>query len=454
MVAVDCPERMARAAASAPWGDAGDGLESEAASGLRARTAATVRDGDRLHILILTDRDWTHPQAGGTGTNLFAQVSRWIDWGHRVSVVACAYPGARGRERLGPLTLYRVGGRSTVFPRAILKQWLGLVPDCDVVLEVINGVTFLTPLWCRTPRVALVHHIHRHHYVRELGPVGRLAALLLETLPLRLLYRHSQFLTISEASARDIAAHGINRRQIEVGYLGVDETQYRPEPTRRSTVPTLLYLGRLKRYKRIEVVLDVLERNPDAVLELAGDGDHRQALQEEIARRGLSSRVRMHGFVSERAKVELYQRAWVNVTTSSAEGWGLSVTEAGACGTPSAALRLGGLAEAIEDGRTGVLATDPVELAQKVARVLADPVWRSELGQAALVRARELTWDETARVTLELLQDVCRRDRIEWAGATPEDAAANAYGAAGAGAPVLADSPSRLGSVVTYNPEP
>jgi glycosyltransferase involved in cell wall biosynthesis len=433
MVAVDWRERMEGAAESVPWGGAGKGLRSEANHG--------------LHILVLTDRDWTHPQAGGTGTNLFEQVSRWLNWGHRVSVIACSYPGAAACERLGELTIHRVGGRSTVFPRAILRQRRGLVSDCDVVLEVINGVTFLTPLWCRTPRVALVHHVHRHHYVRELGAAGRLAALLLETLPLRLLYRQAQFLTISEASARDIAAHGIDRRQIEVRYLGVDVSQYRPDPTRRASVPTLLYLGRLKRYKRIEVVLDVLERNPDAVLDLAGEGDHRPALEEEIARRGLTERVRMHGFVSEEAKVELYQRAWINITTSSAEGWGLSVTEAGACGTPSAALRLGGLAEAIEDGRTGVLATDPVELAHKVARLLADDAWRESLGEAALTRARELSWDETARVTLELLHGVCRPGQVLARPAREDDLTT------GAGAPVLSDAPS-LGSMVTYSPEP
>ncbi|MEA2430269.1 MAG: hypothetical protein QOI19_742, partial [Thermoleophilaceae bacterium] len=137
-----------------------------------------------LHILILSDRDWTHPQGGGTGTNLFGQVSRWIAWGHRVSVVACSYPGAAPVERHGALTMYRAGGRSTVFPRTILRQWRGLVPDADVVLEVVNGITFLTPLWLRTPRLTLVHHIHRDHYVREMGRAGRVAALLLETLPL------------------------------------------------------------------------------------------------------------------------------------------------------------------------------------------------------------------------------------------------------------------------------
>jgi hypothetical protein len=72
-----------------------------------------------VHILVLTDRDWTHPQGGGTGTNLFGQVSRWLAWGHRVSVIACAYPGCQAREDLGALTVHRVGGRSTVFPRAI-----------------------------------------------------------------------------------------------------------------------------------------------------------------------------------------------------------------------------------------------------------------------------------------------------------------------------------------------
>src|SRR3954451_18982682 len=95
--------------------------------------------GPALHILVLTDRDWTHPQAGGAGANLFGQVSRWVAWGHRGSVIACAYPGARAFEEITPgLEVRRMGGRSTVFPRAIWRQARGLVPDADVVLEVVN----------------------------------------------------------------------------------------------------------------------------------------------------------------------------------------------------------------------------------------------------------------------------------------------------------------------------
>ena len=356
-----------------------------------------------MHILVLTDRDWTHPQGGGTGTNLYGQVSRWLAWGHRVSVIACGYPGCARREQFGDLTIHRVGGRSTVFPRAIWAQWRGLVSDPDVTLEVVNGITFLTPLWLRTPRVTLVHHIHRDHYVREMGPAGSVAAWALETAPLKTLYGSSRFLTISDAAARDIAAHGIPRDQIDMNYLGVELDAYGPGP--RANHPMLLYLGRLKRYKRIELLLDVLERIPEATLEMAGEGDHREAIEHEMARRGLAPRVLMHGHVSEEKKLALLQRAWVNMTASSAEGWCLSVMEAAACGTPSVAMAVGGLPESIEDGETGLLAGTPEELVEKTRLIVEDHELRERLGDRARERAREFTWERTAERNMHVLEE-------------------------------------------------
>ena len=69
-----------------------------------------------LHILILVDRDWSHPQAGGTGANLRAHVKYFTQWGHRVTVMAGSYPGAVPFEREGPVTVHRKGGRKGVFP--------------------------------------------------------------------------------------------------------------------------------------------------------------------------------------------------------------------------------------------------------------------------------------------------------------------------------------------------
>ena len=93
---------------------------------------------------------------------------------------------------------------------------------------------------------------------------------------------------------------GIPREHIDVNYIGVELDAF--DPGRRTPEPTLLYLGRLKRYKQLDVLLDVLEHVPEATLDMAGDGDQREALEQEIARRGLGDRVRLHGHVDEAAQ--------------------------------------------------------------------------------------------------------------------------------------------------------
>ncbi|HEX8204639.1 MAG TPA: glycosyltransferase [Solirubrobacteraceae bacterium] len=357
------------------------------------------------HILVLTDRDWTHPQGGGTGTNLYGQIARWVAWGHRVTVVAGDHPGAKKVEELAPnLVVHRMGTRLTVFPRAAWATLRGLADDADVVLEVVNGIAFFTPLWwwLRTPRVALVHHVHQDHYVHELGTRGRVAAWLLEHFPLKFLYRGTPVLTISKAARDDLVELGVEPEQIHVVYMGVEQDQF--HRTEKAERPTLHYLGRIKQYKRLEVLLDVLEAVPEAHLEIAGTGDHRPVLEEEIDRRGLHDRVTLHGFVEEDEKAELYGRAWVSLTASSAEGWCLTVMEAAACGTPSAALKVGGLAESIVDEQTGVLAETPEELAAKVRELVRDPGRRERFGESAEARARGFTWDRTAQENLAVLE--------------------------------------------------
>jgi O-antigen/teichoic acid export membrane protein len=210
--------------------------------------------------------------------------------------------------------------------------------------------------------------------------------------------------------------------------MGVEQEQF--HRTDRAERPTLLYLGRIKQYKRLEVLLDVLEAVPEAHLEIAGEGDHRPVLEEEIDRRGLHDRVTLHGFVGENEKAELYGRAWVTLTASSAEGWCLTVMEAAVCGTPSAALRVGGLAESIVDGETGVLAETPAELAAKVRDLVRDPVRREEMGAAAEVRARSYTWDRTAEENLALLERAAEEPAPSLAGGLRRSETAKAAGMA------------------------
>jgi glycosyltransferase involved in cell wall biosynthesis len=378
-----------------------------------------------LHILVLADRDWTHHDTGGNGANLHAQISRWVEWGNRVTVVAGDYPGARRVESYGPrLTVHRMGTRVSVFPRAILAVLRGIGRDADVVLEVINGITFVTPLWLRKPRVAMVHHVHRELYLEEFRRFGLPLFWLLERLPLRLLYRRTPFLTISNSARDDLAREGIPPRNVTVEYLGVDPGKFRRAT--RAPEPHLIFVGRLKAYKNVEALFDVLEQVPGAILDVVGEGDHRPDLEAEIGRRGLSERVRMHGYVDEETKAELYGRAWVNLTASQSEGWSLTVMEAALCGTPSAALAVGGLAESIVPGETGLLAADTRELTERVREIVADPALRDRLGDAAEQRARTFTWDRSALAFLEVLRRVAGKS-LPAAAAGPAPVSVNGH---------------------------
>jgi glycosyltransferase involved in cell wall biosynthesis len=359
--------------------------------------------GRPVHILVLADRDWLHNDTGGNGANLEAQISRWVARGNRVTVVAGQYPGGKDVEHFGSrLVVHRMGTRVTVFPRAMLAVLRGVGRDADVVLEVINGITFLTPLWLRKPRVAMLHHVHRELFLEEYPKTGALLFWILERLPMRLFYRRTPFLTISRSAREDLVREGIPRENITVEYLGVDPAEF--GRTARAPEPRLIFVGRLKAYKRIELLLDVLEKVPGAVMDIAGEGDHRPDIEAEIDRRGLRSRVCMHGYVDGATKAELYGRAWVNLTASASEGWSLTVIEAAMCGTPSAALEVGGLSESIVDGETGFLAGDTDELAARVREVIEQPELRERLGDAAERRARTFSWDRSATAFLAVLR--------------------------------------------------
>jgi len=80
------------------------------------------------------------------------------------------------------------------------------------------------------------------------------------------------------------------------------------------------------------------------------------------------------------------------------------VMEAAACGTPSAALRVGGLAESDVDGETGVLAEEPAELAGGVRKLVRDRALRERMGAAAEQRARTFTWERSAQEVLGVLE--------------------------------------------------
>lgn len=355
-----------------------------------------------MHILILTDRDWEHPEAGGTGIHLTGSVWSWLEWGHKVTIIAGGYPGCQRIERKGDLTVHRVGSRKTVFPRTIINGIVGRLPDVDVTLEVINGIAWMSPVWQRGPRVTLIHHVHKGQYHDEMGLKGPLAAWMFETAPLRRLYRRSRFLTVSQATKDEIVReHRVPGEAITVVNPGVQIEDF--TVGQESQQPTMLYLGRIKAYKRVEHLLDALEDIDVLTLDIVGDGNHRPALEQEVAARGLERRVRFHGHVTEDEKRRLLSSAWLAATASAAEGWSSSTVEAAASGTPSVAHPVGGLKESIIHGQTGLHADGVEDMTAAIRSLVENDELRHRLGRQARQRAETLTWERSARGILEVL---------------------------------------------------
>jgi glycosyltransferase involved in cell wall biosynthesis len=122
------------------------------------------------------------------------------------------------------------------------------------------------------------------------------------------------------------------------------------------------------------------------------------------------------GRVTDDALVDLYRRAWAVLSTSAYEGWGLTITEAAACGTPAIATPIDGHLDAIVDGDSGLLAEPGAEMEAAVDRVLTNRVVRRRLQLGARARAEELTWDQTALGTLQVLA----ADRIRLLAPIPD----------------------------------
>jgi glycosyltransferase involved in cell wall biosynthesis len=360
-----------------------------------------------VRIAFLSWRDTTHPDGGGSEVFVESVGRELVRRGHDVTLLCAHHRGAARDEDLDGVRVRRVGGRLTVYLRGL--AWLVRHRrDVDVVVDVVNGLPFATPLVRRRGVVALVHHVHAEQWrIIYPGLAGRLGWFV-ESRVVPQLYRGRPVLTVSDASARDLASIGINPEVMTVVRNGLDHVPPSPRAV-KSRTPRLVVLSRLVPHKQIEHALAVVQRLrddfPDLHLDVVGDGWWREELRAEAARLGVTDRVTFHGHVSASQRDELVGRAWLMVMPSVKEGWCLAVTESGAQGTPSVAYAAaGGVTESIHDGRTGRLVANLDEMVETVSALLRDEQARTVMGAAAHAMASTLTWESCTSKVEQVLR--------------------------------------------------
>jgi glycosyltransferase involved in cell wall biosynthesis len=368
----------------------------------------------RIHMLSW--RDVADVEAGGSEVHASTVARLWAEAGLEITIRTSYAQGHPPEGRRDGYRVIRRAGRYLVFPRAAASEIAHRTGPRDALVEIWNGMPFLSPLWDFGPKIVFLHHIHGEMWRMALGDEAPSLATLGDLLERRIappLYRRTRIVTLSDSSKAELVEDlGFDPDRVTVVPPGIDP-MFSPGG-RKATAPLVLAVGRLVPVKRYDLLIRSVAaaraRRPDLQLVIVGDGYERGALDELVASLDAGDWVTFAGHVSDGELVRLYRRAWVVASASAREGWNMGLTEAAACGTPAVATRIAGHIDAVRDGETGLLAADE-DLGDAIATVLTDGALRRDLTRNALNRAATLTWDATATGIMRALAEEADRHR-------------------------------------------
>ncbi len=357
-----------------------------------------------MKILALNWNDLKNPYAGGAEVHLEELLRRLVGYGHEVTLFCSGFDNCTGEETVEGIRIIRRGNRynfNLIAPIHLRK--LAGQEKFDILIEDINKIPFYTPLYLKLKTLVVVPHLFATTVFHEINFVLGTYIYLAEK-PLIPLYKGLKFNVISESTRDDIIKRGIPAQDISVIHCGIDRRTYAYDPAvPKYDRPTILYLGRIKKYKSVQDLIRAFKivkaKLPDARLMVVGDGDYLGKLKSLAASLGLADDVEFPGFVPSAEKVERMRRAHVATLPSLKEGWGLTNIEANSVGTAVVAANSPGLRDSVQDGRTGLLYEygNIDQFADKLLSILSDAALRKGLEQGGLEWAETFNWDRAAR---------------------------------------------------------
>jgi glycosyltransferase involved in cell wall biosynthesis len=357
-----------------------------------------------MRVLWFNHRDPKNPQAGGAEVRIHEIGKRLVQNGFSVKLVCERWSGSTSVEFLDGIKIVRVAGKYGI--HLSVPFLLTGSDEYDIVVDdVAHAAPWFSPLFTNKAVVGQVHHVHQSVLDLELPqPLARFLALSERALP----HVYRVLIAVSESTKRDLVNKlGVPEDRIKIIPNGVDLNTHRPMP--KSSDPTVLVVGRMKRYKRIGDILSAFKlvegKVPNVKLFIVGDGDHSHALKKMSQQLRLSSVV-FTGKISDKEKTGLMASSWVVVSASLMEGWGMTITESAACATPAVSYDVAGLRDSIHDGLTGMLVENGniKALAQAIIEVLENEQLRQRLSKNAMEYAQEFNWDSTAKEFMNVLE--------------------------------------------------
>jgi glycosyltransferase involved in cell wall biosynthesis len=370
-----------------------------------------------MKVLVINWRDIKNPEAGGAEIHIDEILKRKPpDW--NVDFVAAEYPGCTPEEDINGYHVIRIPNNFR-FNFTFKKYWIERFSKIgyDFVIDDISKIPHAAHRYITDiPYLAIHHHVHGKSMFNELFFPLALYVYVLEKHYLKM-YRNTPTLCVSQSNLDALRENfGFNRTILSFTGLTFNEIRGNMQFP-KETAPTLLYFGRLKKYKRVEHIIrafrEVLDKFPDAVLWIAGKGDREDSLKKLCISLGIADQVTFFGFVDENKKFELMARSWVYAIASEKEGWGLTVMESSAAGLPVVGYRVEGLIDSISDGYSGYLVDNGRigMMAERIIELFANPALREKMSKDAVVWASRFSWENTAKEFFEIAERVIHEFR-------------------------------------------
>jgi glycosyltransferase involved in cell wall biosynthesis len=369
-----------------------------------------------MDILVINWRDMEHPEAGGAEVHFTEIFTRLADRGHNVTLLTTRFRGCERKTVYHGINVLRCGSNFVFNWEApfIIKKLLK-TKKFDCIIDDVNKLPFYSNVWFKsTPCGAFYHHLFGRTVFGLTNPPMALYVYLMEKISPRI-YGKTPCCAVSPSTADELVKRGMDGKKLTVIENGIDTERYCPDTSVVRDEDLLLYVGRLKRYKRVDSILEAMsaiERGCGRKLWLTvvGAGDDLPRLKKRTRELGLFGRVDFAGFVGEERKLELLRRATIFVNPSEKEGWGITNIEAAACGTPVVANDAPGLRDSVVDNETGLLYAnnDVRALSSSIQKLLDDRELRERFGVGGRIWAEKFSWDSSARRVEEWLWTVVR----------------------------------------------
>jgi len=356
-----------------------------------------------VEILAVNWRDIKNPDAGGAEVHLHEILRRIAERGHGVTLVCSNFDRGAESDNIDGIRIIRKGkwyNANYVIPFFIKKYLKD--HKYDLIVEDINKIPFLLPAITDTKVLVIVPHLFGGAVFNETNAVFASYVYMFERF-IPFVYQSCRFIAISPSTRDDLISRGIPSDRIDVVLCGLDHSLFKVlDGTQRFDDPTIVHFGRIRKYKRIDMVIRafamIKERFPTARLLIIGEGPYKQHLHVFAQSLGLNGSVEFTGAVSAAELVKILNRSHIFINASAKEGWGLTVVEANACGMPVIASNRPGLKDSLKDGVSGYLVEygDVAGFAGRACELLGNEKLWQAMSSGALKTASFLTWEKTA----------------------------------------------------------